>query len=163
PKVRPGQARGIEGLTSPLVGRDHELKALQAKVNDLVAGNAQIISVIGEAGLGKSRLVSELRLTLPESVTWDEGRCLSFQVSMPFAMFISLFNSIFELEEDEIGKYSHLKAKISNLAPTQADRLAPFIGTLLGVNPLGEDLERVKYLEPPQLRQGLFEAMLETI
>ena len=53
--------RGIEGLYSPMVGRDRDLHTLQAKVQELTDGRGQIVSVMGEAGLGKSRLVSELR------------------------------------------------------------------------------------------------------
>src|SRR5512135_2069223 len=73
-------ARGIAGLESSLVGRDREFEILKAKIEELRRGRGQIISVIGEAGLGKSRLIAELRNSLPQSngegarVQWFEGR-----------------------------------------------------------------------------------------
>jgi predicted ATPase len=136
---------------------------LQASVDDLIAGRGQIVSILGEAGLGKSRLVAELRRTSPETVAFYEGRCLSYQSSTPFALFVSLFNSILELAGDDIEKYASLKAQVSGLAGLRAEKLCPLIATLLGIKALGDDLERVRYLEPPQLRRGLFDAVLEVI
>jgi len=57
--------RGIPGLHSPIVGRDRETEILNRCVEDLQRARGQIISIIGEAGLGKSRLKIELREGLP--------------------------------------------------------------------------------------------------
>jgi len=57
----PGRMRGIAGLESPVVGREAELAALQGAVERLQAGTGGIVTIVGEAGLGKSRLVAELR------------------------------------------------------------------------------------------------------
>jgi class 3 adenylate cyclase len=53
--------RGIPGLASPMVGRDAELHALHECVGALRRGRGQIVSIVGEAGIGKSRLKNELR------------------------------------------------------------------------------------------------------
>lgn len=53
--------RGIEGLSSPVVGREGEIALLRAALSRLAEGQGQIVSVIGEAGIGKSRLVEEVR------------------------------------------------------------------------------------------------------
>ena len=51
-KEEPGSLRGIEGLDSPLVGRDQELGVLTQAIAELRQGRGQIISIMGEAGLG---------------------------------------------------------------------------------------------------------------
>lgn len=59
-KALAGHSRGIEGLQVALVGRDPELATLRAVMADLKQGVGRIVCVVGEAGLGKSRLVAEL-------------------------------------------------------------------------------------------------------
>src|SRR5206468_256639 len=61
PLPRPAKARGIEGLRAELVGRDEELCKLQRALTAVLEGQGRIVSLIGEAGVGKSRLVAELR------------------------------------------------------------------------------------------------------
>ena len=60
-KSQPQRERGIVGLDSPMVGRDREIEVLRELINDLTHGSGQIVSVMGEAGLGKSRLIAEAR------------------------------------------------------------------------------------------------------
>jgi class 3 adenylate cyclase/tetratricopeptide (TPR) repeat protein len=61
PRTAPVAARGVEGLNSPLVGRDAELERLRSRVTGLRHGTGAVLAILGEAGLGKSRLVTELR------------------------------------------------------------------------------------------------------
>src|SRR5690606_3673309 len=54
-------SRGVAGLESPLVGRDTELDRLQELLGEARAGHGNLVFVTGEAGLGKSRLMAELK------------------------------------------------------------------------------------------------------
>src|SRR5439155_10672142 len=102
-RARPTSARGIEGLSSPIVGRDRELRLLAERVAELGRGHGQIVSIIGEAGLGKSRLLAELKSLAimapnpPPPATdgrdennvevkahWLEGRAMSDESTTPF-------------------------------------------------------------------------------
>jgi class 3 adenylate cyclase len=56
----PGRLRGIEGLEAPLIGREHEKALLKKAMADLENGRGGIVCLIGEAGLGKSRLIGEI-------------------------------------------------------------------------------------------------------
>jgi class 3 adenylate cyclase len=69
-KANPGRLRGIAGLESPLIGRAREMEALKRSLADLRLGRGGIITLIGEAGLGKSRLIEEVKAI----VTNDDGR-----------------------------------------------------------------------------------------
>ncbi len=63
-KAQPGQLRGLDGLSSPLVGRDEQLALLREQLSALEAGQGGFVAVIGEAGLGKSSLVDAIQKDL---------------------------------------------------------------------------------------------------
>jgi class 3 adenylate cyclase/tetratricopeptide (TPR) repeat protein len=171
--------RGIEGLRSPLVGRERELDSLTTSIDELLAGRGQIVSVMGEAGLGKSRLVAELRKSLAArellsvngagsdhaqpSILWYEGRSLSYQSSIPYTPFLNLLGNYFGLRagQTDAEQYERVKAQISEALPEGVAETTPFITTMLEITVPGEDAERVRYLEPPQLRGRVFQAVYE--
>lgn len=90
-KQHPGRLRGIEGLVSPLVGRAKELEALRRAFEELRMGRGQILGLIGEAGLGKSRLLEEFhayaRDQAGNSFPWVESRGVSYDVTRPYGLF----------------------------------------------------------------------------
>lgn len=88
PKAAPGPTRGLEGLTSPLVGREKEIGLLRERLDDLDRGLGAVVAVVGEAGLGKSRLIAELK-HLRDAKTgvqavWRESRAISYGQSIPY-------------------------------------------------------------------------------
>jgi class 3 adenylate cyclase len=98
PKTSPGRMRGIAGLDSPLVGRAAEFGAIQRAIRALRQGQGSIIALMGEAGLGKSRLLAEARQwalsadasSQPASsnqLQWSEGRSVSYDTATPYAPF----------------------------------------------------------------------------
>ena len=177
---RPGVVRGIAGLRSPLLARDDELASLIEAARALTSGRGQIISVMGEAGLGKSRLVAELRdalaarLSSPKSaappdqaVQWIEGRSLSYETSTPYAPFVDMLAACLSVEAagrahgaDQGGGdaqgYDSIFGRIEALFPGHGADMAPFFAALLGVEPPADHAERVKYLDPPTLRSLTF-------
>ena len=75
-------------------GRDNELAVLNDLLRQVENGQGQAIGVVGEPGIGKSRLLAEFHRQLAaESVTWVEGRCLSYGTSMPYLLVIDLLRS----------------------------------------------------------------------
>ena len=161
-KEEPGKLRGIAGLNAPLIGREGQMEALWTAVNELAKGRGQIVSVIGEAGLGKSRLVTEFRraITLDASIplTWLEGRTQSYEFVTPFALFTNLFNGYFGMQprDGDPARYERVESRLRALFGEGSVAMAPFFGTMLGLKLEKEAAERVKYLEPPQLRSILF-------
>lgn len=78
-KTEPGTVRGLEGLSSPLVGRDADFELLRRRLSGLSRGQGGFVAIVGEAGMGKSRLVAELRKLAPQhAVRWLEARALSY-------------------------------------------------------------------------------------
>ncbi|MBI4329012.1 MAG: AAA family ATPase, partial [Chloroflexi bacterium] len=170
-KETPGALRGIEGLRAPLIGRGREMDLLRRAVEELLQGRGQVISVMGEAGLGKSRLIAELRQRLlaegvlsadgEAKARWLEGRSVSYASTTPYTPLVELFTACFGLRSQDTNreKYEKLRAHVSALLPDRILETAPFIATLLGIGLEGEELERVKYLNPPQVRERTFTAV----
>jgi class 3 adenylate cyclase len=81
-KARRGGLRSPLGIESPLVGRHDELTRLKETARRAATtGRPQLVTVVGSAGVGKSRLVRELEKYLdglPEPYSWRKGRCLSY-------------------------------------------------------------------------------------
>jgi len=76
-----------------LVGRDEELAHLREQVLSTDPGAPRIVTLIGAPGIGKSRLLWELRESLlagPEPVVWRQGRCLSYGTGVSFSAFAEL-------------------------------------------------------------------------
>ena len=163
-KAQPGTLRGIAGLRSELVGREREAAQLRAAIQAAQAGRGQIVSVMGEAGLGKSRLVAELRDELANvngQVQWLEGRSLSFETATPYAPFVDILNNCLgvQADRDDAANYNYLKRNVAALFPQNADEVAPFLASVVGLEVAGLDGERLRFLEPPQLRGMTFAAV----
>ena len=86
PRAVPGKVRGLEGLASPLVGRAAEFKLVNDKLNEVREGRGAFVAVIGEAGLGKSRLLAEVSESAKSGpqVAWLEGRALSYEQAVTY-------------------------------------------------------------------------------
>ncbi|PYM87046.1 MAG: guanylate cyclase [Candidatus Rokuibacteriota bacterium] len=92
----------IERGLMPLIGRARELAFLRECGERAGSGRGQVVSVVGEAGVGKSRLLHELkREWLEAPLTYVEGHCLPHGPSLPFHVVIQLLQATFRLEEGE--------------------------------------------------------------
>ena len=162
-KATPGPVRGIAGLRSPLVGREREADALWSAVEQVRQGNGQVVSVMGEAGLGKSRLIAEVRdaveLDTTYQLQWFEGRSLSYETATPFAPFISLLGGWFGFEPGQTDeqRYALVQIGLNKLLGEQSAEMAPFLASMLGVAVPAPDADRVRFMEPPMLRAGIFD------
>lgn len=167
----PSQMRGIVGLDSPLIGRAGEVGTLKSAIDDLGRGSGQIVSVMGEAGLGKSRLVAEMHHSLvaqgmlndapSATMDWYEGRCMSYQTATPYAPFVDLLTRYFGLRPDqsESERFQAVKERTEQLLGEQAVETTPFIATLLEIELDADAAERVRYLDPPHIRERVFRAV----
>jgi class 3 adenylate cyclase len=157
-----GQLRGIEGLDSPLIGRAAEMNTLETASQELLDGRGQIVSVMGEAGLGKSRLMAEFRELAAANydALWFEGRSLSYETKTPYSPFIDILTSA--LAKTGLGSeswnYEEFKSGIVTLTPNTGPESAPHLAAIVGTEPTGEDLEVVRYLDPPRAREKTFNA-----
>lgn len=160
-RALPETMRGLEGMRSPLVGRQAEWDQLQTALNKLQSGQGQIISVIGEAGLGKSRLVAEMRESA-RSVRWVEGRCLSYTEMVSFWPIQELVRRLVGIRVDDSERVAWarlLDVLEHGLPPGEGRTLLPYLGSFLNL-PLEEDMQgQIHYLDAEALQRRTFVAL----
>jgi class 3 adenylate cyclase len=166
----PEPLRGLKGMTSPLVGRQAEWDKLRAAIDTLLLKRGQIVSVMGEAGLGKSRLVAEMRQQVKAQsahgaypvVQWFEGRCLSYTESVSYSPFQEIVRQMVGIRRDdsEAEAWSKLrKAVEKQFAPDQVHANLPYLATFLNL-PLEDSLQaKVRYLDAEALQRRMFVAL----
>jgi class 3 adenylate cyclase len=95
------EASKKKGLTT-FTGRHEELIALYACLEKATSGNGQFVSVVGEAGLGKSRLLYEFRHSLNRSqITVLQGRCQAYGSKTPYLPFINALRRGLQLRDKD--------------------------------------------------------------
>jgi class 3 adenylate cyclase len=138
------------GLT-PLVGRDEELAQLDACFRRLGGNLAQVVVVVGEAGLGKSRLLYDFRRRLDgEQVMFFEGRCSALGQGAPYFPFVTMLKHYFGLAADDTVEAACAKvsAILGDGSAEMAEREYPALSRLLGLRlaspgePEAEELKR---------------------
>ena len=159
-RPEPGR-REMRPIGSPLVGRDKEVAVLTERLQRLVAGEGGIVAVLGEAGLGKSRLVAEVsRQVAGTHVLWLEGRALSFGQTLSYWPFLEILRGWISIteEDSEAESQRKLEHRVHALFPEAADVL-PYLATLLGL-PVPPELEhRVKYLDGEAMGRQVFRSI----
>ena len=165
-KVQPGRVRGLAGLESPMVGRDAELAALLQLSEALRAGLGRVAVVVGEPGLGKSRLIAEWKAAVgavgrPPLVQWAEGRCLSYGQSLAYHLLLDLLHSLLGVPAAASAPETHaaLRRHTDELfGPGDLDTY-PYLGHLLSLHLEGAALERVRLLDPQALQNQYLTAL----
>jgi class 3 adenylate cyclase/tetratricopeptide (TPR) repeat protein len=144
------------GLT-PFVGREQELRLLFECFEKVKAGHGQVVFIVGEPGIGKSRLLLEFRRRLGEEATWLEGHSMSFGRSIAFHPLIDLIKRNFRIEEGDTEGTIVRKIERGVLRLGEDLRpILPYLRYLLSVDP-GDPA--VLTMDPQQRRGEFFDAL----
>jgi len=159
--------RGWSGVWSPVVGRTSEQELLLQAFRRLQEGRGQIVSLIGEAGLGKSRLADEVyNFLLDESAGWAgrwiEGRCLSYTETVSYWPFKEILQKLAGITPD--AEATDAITRINDLlgATLPADLMtqtAPYLLNFLDLPLTDDQRERVRYLDAEALQRRTFVAI----
>jgi tetratricopeptide (TPR) repeat protein len=138
------------------VGRDRELAALSACLEDLRRGRGQVVSIVGEAGIGKSRLKIEQREHLPEGLRWFEGRCQSYTQSTSYAPIIQILRGALGLGPTEAPAIARTKLRAAGraLSGSEAGHTQGALAHLLGID-LGPGQAQAVPTDPRELQSQL--------
>jgi ABC-type oligopeptide transport system substrate-binding subunit/class 3 adenylate cyclase len=155
--------RGLPGVETRLVGRSRELGLGREALEALRAGRGGVLVVSGDAGIGKTRLLNELReLAEREGSSWLEGRCVSYGESLPYWPFRDLLRGEWigaGAEEPELRVRVGLRRRLEQLFDGKADELYPYVGGLLEVALEHEAAARTSELSPEALQWRTFEVV----
>jgi len=126
---------GGPGRTTAFVGRHEELDLLQSRLQRAMEGRGQVVGIVGEAGLGKTRLLDEWRRTLPEAnLRFLEGQSHAHGTSLPFLPVLEIIRRAFRIGESDTPDQTAEKVRIA-LAGLElpAEEMAPYLLHFLGV------------------------------
>jgi len=180
-----GKGRGISGLMSPMVGRAAELGALQKALERLQAGVGGIVTVMGEAGIGKSRLVAEIQrsaiqpsaisnslfrgqeqsreATQQESraIRWVEGRCLSYGTSMAYLLWRDALRSVLGIsgEASPTAVRGILRRLVQALCSDHFHNVFPYLARLMSLPLAVEEEGLLRSLQSEALKRNTFRAV----
>ena len=155
------EAAAAKGLTK-FAGRKNAMAALMRAYDKAKSGSGQVVGVVGEAGVGKSRLLIELKNKLAkEEYIYLEGRCLHYGGSMAYLPIHDILKSYFDIKEEDqedlINK--KLAEKLFNFDERLKSTLAPF-QEILSVK---VDDDTYLQLEPAVKKIRTFEAIRDLL
>jgi len=155
------EAAATKGLTR-FVGREREMEFLRQAYEKVREGSGQVVGIVGEAGVGKTRLILEMKKSLPVGEhTLLEGGCLHYSGQTPYLPILDVLKSYFDLNEtdSEATVKKKLRGKIRELDETILGVL-PALHEVLSLEV--EDEEHLR-LGPQQRRERGFEAIRDLL
>jgi predicted ATPase/class 3 adenylate cyclase len=144
------------GLTR-FVGRQRELEQMQKALEQAKAGHGQIVGVMGEPGLGKSRLFYEFKLLSVSDCLVLEAYSVSYGKATAYLPVIELLKSYFDIQaqDDERKRREKVTGKVLNLDRSLEDTL-PYLFALLGIE---EQPSPLQQMDPQIRRRRTFDAL----
>ena len=134
--------------STTFVNRQSDLAVLNNFLRQVESGQRQTVDIVGEPGIGKSRLLAEFRQQIAsERVTWIEGRCVSYGTAIPYLLMLDLLRSNCGILETDAPESMIAKVR-SGLERVGIDAAqdSPVLLHLLGV----KDAETAPALSNPE-------------
>jgi DNA-binding SARP family transcriptional activator/predicted ATPase len=167
----------LGGLYAELIGRDRERAQLLDAFGRVSEGRGQMVSLIGEAGVGKSRLIAELRqsVLVPDArgtmPLWLEGRCLELGTPPSYAPFLDILRSYLAwgARETERRRRERIAAALAELVTSgvltaeRAEEMGALVARLFALHWSDEWSEKLEQTEPEQARHATYVAICELI
>jgi class 3 adenylate cyclase/tetratricopeptide (TPR) repeat protein len=144
------------GLT-PFLGREHELGQLHEAFDAARAGQGRVVLIVGDAGIGKSRLLYEFRRRVGDTAAWHEGHCLSFGLAMAFHPLVDLVRRQFGLEEsdDDATIVAKIERGVHEIG-SDVRGTVPYLRALLSLDPGDPE---IRAMSPAHRRKETFDAL----
>ncbi|HEY7535852.1 MAG TPA: adenylate/guanylate cyclase domain-containing protein, partial [Thermodesulfobacteriota bacterium] len=145
------------GLTK-FVGREKELELIKNSLEKIKDEKGQIVGIIGEAGIGKSRLVYEFKSLIgDDEINYLEGHCISYGSSLSYLPIVEILKNNFSIDDrdDDEGIKVKVEAGINKINGKLKDT-TPLLLDLFSVK---TDYNILKHVDAEQKRHGIFEIL----
>lgn len=137
PAQAPPRASG-----TPLVGRQAELSLLHQAFDQAVTARAcHMVTVIGEAGVGKSRLIAEFLRSIEDEATVLKGRCLSYGAGITFFPVVEILKQAARISESDTPEEARAKLLSFVVKVEEGPQIAERLGSLLGLSESAGSIE----------------------
>jgi len=165
--IKPGEvetrieASVVKGLTK-FVGREKQMEILNESFEEARHGSGNVVGIVGEAGVGKSRILLELKNKLvQEKALFLEGRCLHYGNVMAYVPVLDILQSYFDIQERDreyvIKKKIEIKlAQLGGRRPVNPSALHDILS-------LNVDDEKYIQLEYQQKRERIFQTIADIL
>ncbi|HET7393780.1 MAG TPA: adenylate/guanylate cyclase domain-containing protein, partial [Candidatus Binatia bacterium] len=150
------QASAARGLTR-FVGRDKELDQLRTALERASGAHGQVVAVVGEPGLGKSRLFHEFTHS-HRTQDWliVESGSVSYGKATPYLPLIDLLKAYFKIHDRDNQR--EIREKITGKLLTLDESLKPTLPAFLALLDIAVEDQQWQALDPPQKRQRTLDA-----
>jgi class 3 adenylate cyclase/tetratricopeptide (TPR) repeat protein len=153
---KPSKLYRVAGLRAELIGRGDEMSRLLRAFDELKAGGGSLVTVRGEAGTGKSRLVEEFKRTIDgASVRWFEGHAHGYSENMPYSLLIDMLSRAFHIDSgrSSMTVKQRIEGGIGTL-PGCGENVVPYVARLFD-----SDDPSVRDMSPELWKAGLLTAV----
>jgi DNA-binding NtrC family response regulator/tetratricopeptide (TPR) repeat protein len=154
---REGPGLGPAGRMASFVGRQQEMAVLHSRLAAALRGRGQLVSIVGDAGIGKSRLLHEFGQSVgADQATYIEGRCLSYGSAIPYLPVLDLVRAVCRITEADDATAAAEKIRHTlGQAGMEPGKVGPYLLDLLGYK---DGTEGVDPAPPDAVKAGISEA-----
>ena len=151
--------------SQPLIGREYEVTVLERTMDALVEGRGTVVSITGEPGIGKSRLLWEMRTRYRDRVRFIEGRGVSYAQTFPYWPIRDLLREWLGVgaSTPEARVRLELKAELAHLFGEDAEEAYPFFASLLGLTLEPDAAQRIRELNRESIQMRTFEVVYDLV
>jgi class 3 adenylate cyclase/tetratricopeptide (TPR) repeat protein len=160
--LRVDNSAAIERSPTQFVGRALELEELREALDHAEQSRGQVVTIVGEPGMGKSRLLREFRRTLEQrNVTCLEGACLSYGSTIPYLPILDLVRGACDVVDGDTPESVAAKAtRLMNALGADPAATVPYLLYLLGVKERTGPLDA---LTPETIKSRTIEVLREVV
>jgi len=151
-------------IYSEMVGRDSEIAKIELQIMKAINGEGSVVNIIGEAGIGKSRLISELKdKDVVKKITILEGRSISIGRNLSYYPIANLLKHWAQIEEDdgETKALNKLENSLRKVCGEKYQEILPFVAIPMGIRLSGRYAETVKEITGEAFQKNILKNMKE--